>query len=205
MIDHPMRHSNANNDVTFSGTKGFVLSFNVEGIKTLDKHDLFNCMSPFFHRQRMPIANAWVLNMVWADVTNYTKKYAIERHTDNALIINYPGDGDEYIMPYQTNVLYVSVPTDMVGGEIEAYPYESDWDMMEQGLIQPAGSVKPEENRMSYFPGDSWHQVKAYSAPANDKLRASLVLESYHVPLNILRYVKTWNVQETDKDNQDMM
>lgn len=205
MIGHPMRTGNANHGDTFKGTKGFVLSFNEEGIKKLETEDLFKCMTSFFHRHRLPIANAWVLNMVWADVTDYNRKFAIERHTDNALVLDYPGDGEEYIMPFQTSVLYVSVPTNMVGGEIEAYPYNSDWDLMVEGVIKPSGSVKPVENRMSYFPGDAWHQVMAYSAPTNDKLRASLVLESYHVPPNILRYVKTWVLKETDKDDQDMM
>lgn len=204
MREHPMRHSNANDGKTFAGTKGFVLSFNEDGIEELERNGLFKCMAPFFHRHRVPVANAWVLNMVWADVTAYDRSFAIERHTDNALVLDYPGDGEEYVMPYQTSVLYISVPDAMVGGEIEAYPYESDWEDMDAGVVKPSGAVKPKENRMSYFPGDSWHQVRAYSAPRKDKLRASLVLESYNIPLNILEFIRSWDVQENE-NNQEMM
>lgn len=70
----------------------------------------------------MPLAKTWVLSTVWADVTEYSKEFAISRHTDNARVLDYPGEGDDYVMPYQTSVLYISVPKNMVGGEIEAYP-----------------------------------------------------------------------------------
>lgn len=78
--DHPMRHSNVNADDTFEGTRGFIVSFNEAGIEKVAKHEHFKCLMPYFHRHRLPITNAWILNMVWADVPAYNKEFAIERH-----------------------------------------------------------------------------------------------------------------------------
>lgn len=80
LIDHPMRHSNVNSDEAFGNTRGFVVSFNEEGITDLENHDLFKCLSPYFQRHRLPNCNAWILNMVWANVPAYDKEFAISRH-----------------------------------------------------------------------------------------------------------------------------
>lgn len=80
LIDHPMRHSNVNSAEAFGNTRGFVVSFNEKGIVDLEKHELFKCLSPYFQRHRLPNCNAWILNMVWANVPSYDKELAIERH-----------------------------------------------------------------------------------------------------------------------------
>lgn len=80
LIDHPMRHSNVNSEEAFGGTRGFVVSFNEAGIKDLENHKLFSCLSPYFQRHRLPNCNAWILNMVWAEVPAYDKEFAISRH-----------------------------------------------------------------------------------------------------------------------------
>lgn len=99
--------------------------------------------------------------------------------------MDYPGDVK--VLPYQTSVLYVFLPDDMVGGEIEAYPYEMEHEEMD--ATAPPGRVVPKLNRMAYFPGDSWHQVRSYKTNSTTTLRASLVLENYHVPPSLERYV----------------
>lgn len=111
-------------------------------------------------------------------------------------MLSYPGM--RKVLPYQTSVLYVFVPDDMEGGEIEAYPYDMEHEEMSKSA--PHASVKPELNRMAYFRGDSWHQVRSYKTKSKSMLRASLVLESYHIPLNLERYVVpfTWWDGKTD-------
>lgn len=66
--DHPMRHSNVNNEATFGATKGFIVSFSEEGIQELEKDKNFACLVPYFQRHRLPVANAWILNMVWGEL-----------------------------------------------------------------------------------------------------------------------------------------
>lgn len=81
--DHPMRHHNVNDDTTFNGTRGFLLSFNENGIEKMEKHDMFSCLKSYFRRYRLPNTNAWVLNMVWADIPDYERELTIQRHTDD--------------------------------------------------------------------------------------------------------------------------
>lgn len=81
--DHPMRHWNVNDENTFQGTKGFLLSFSEKGIDKFLKEDQFNCLESYFRRHRLPNTNAWVLNMVWAEIPDYTRELAIRRHTDD--------------------------------------------------------------------------------------------------------------------------
>lgn len=89
--DHPMRHSNVNNEATFGATKGFIVSFNEEGISEVAQHPHFACLMPYFQRHRLPVANAWILNMVWAEVPKYDREFAIERHVSVALHAAFPG------------------------------------------------------------------------------------------------------------------
>lgn len=99
--------------------------------------------------------------------------------------MDYPGAVK--VLPYQTSVLYMFLPEDMEGGEIEAYPYEMEQEDMMQS--PPHGRVTPKLNRMAYFRGDAWHQVRSYKTKAKDVLRASLVLENYHIPMNLENYI----------------
>jgi hypothetical protein len=108
--------------------------------------------------------------------------------TDDALDLDYPGN--RKVLPYQTSVLYVFLPEDMVGGEIEAYPYAMPESLMDSGEAKPFASVTPALNRMAFFRGDAWHQVRSYTSKKSDKvMRASLVLENYHIPVNLESYV----------------
>lgn len=89
----------------------------------------------------------------------------------------------------------------MEGGEIEAYPYEMGHEEMEES--PPLGRVTPKLNRMAYFRGDAWHQVRSYKTNAKDVLRASLVLENYHIPISLQPYVVPYNWHDGGK--QEMM
>lgn len=81
--EHPMRHSNVNDGDTFKGTRGFLLSYNKAGIDKFASNPSFSCLEPYFRRHVRPDADAWVLNMVWADIPDYRKELAIQRHTDD--------------------------------------------------------------------------------------------------------------------------
>lgn len=81
--DHPMRFHNVNDDNTFNGTRGFLLSFNEQGIENMTNSEMFGCLSPYFEKFRLPNTNAWVLNMVWADVPDFERELTIQRHTDD--------------------------------------------------------------------------------------------------------------------------
>lgn len=96
---------------------------------------------------------------------------------NTALILD--SDRDAKILPVQTNVLYVFVPEDMIGGSLEAWDYDASDDDLKQG---PMGIVQPVENRMAFFRGDAQHQVRSYNTSSKNILRGSLVLEQYNVP-----------------------
>lgn len=81
--DHPMRHDNVNSDTTFAGTTGFLLSFKENGLERLRNHTAFSCLLPYYQRYKLTNTNAWVLNMVWADVTDFKREFAIKLHTDD--------------------------------------------------------------------------------------------------------------------------
>lgn len=83
--NHPMQHSNVNDDHTFKGTRGFVVSFTYDGVYNLMNHPHFACLEPYFRRHLISDTNAFVLNMVWADVPDYSRELSIEPHVDNGM------------------------------------------------------------------------------------------------------------------------
>lgn len=107
------------------------------------------------------------------------------------------------VLPYQTSVLYVFLPDDMEGGEIEAYPYDMEEEEMDE--TPPHGRVVPKLNRMAYFPGDSWHQVRSYTTKSKSMLRASLVLENYHIPQSLENHVIQFEWRDGKNSNIKMM
>lgn len=102
--DHPMRHHNVNADDTFSGTTGFLLSFNDKGIERFRNHPSFTCLQPYFDRYRLSNTNGWVLNMVWAEVSGYKSEYAIQLHTDDGmyLLITLYSTDHVFELPFHT-------------------------------------------------------------------------------------------------------
>lgn len=110
-----------------------------------------------------------------------------------AIMMDYAGS--RKVMPLQTNVLYVFVPEDMKGGELEAWDYDATERQVAAG---PQGRVRPEENRMAFFRGDAQHQVKSYTTSSKDVLRGSLVLEQYKIPEEYKQYVMEFHWREND-------
>lgn len=77
--------------------------------------------------------------------------------------------------------MYVSVPEDMEGGELELLGNHED--VYGPGRPSPAPALEritPRHNLHAEFRGDSVHRVRGY-ATKTSKLRISLVLEQYKV------------------------
>lgn len=85
--DHPMRNHNVNSGDTFAGTTGFLLSFTEKGEQRFRDNAEFNCLESYFDRYKVTGSNGWVLNMVWAEVTDYTRELAIKLHTDDCKFV----------------------------------------------------------------------------------------------------------------------
>lgn len=77
--------------------------------------------------------------------------------------------------------MYVSVPEDMEGGELELLG--THMEANGPGRPSPAPtleSITPRHNLHAEFRGDSVHRVRGYATKTN-QLRISLVLEQYKV------------------------
>lgn len=109
-------------------------------------------------------------------------------------------EGSKKVMPFQTNVLYVFVPEDMVGGQLEAWDYEITPEDVANG---PKARVIPKENRMAYFRGDAQHQVRSYNTSSTKVLRGSLVLEQYAIPEDYQHLIVDWHWR--DRHDSEMM
>ena len=136
-------------------------------------------MVEFFDLARLPDANAWVMNLLICDNKEYMPdEYAVGIHLDQTIGIVSP----VHHIAHQVNVLYVNVPEDMEGGTLEVFPYESGNATAppDMKVTAPEEVMKPSENTMIAFKGDSWHQVKGYKA-VRGQMRISLVLEQYQV------------------------
>lgn len=115
-----------------------------------------------------------------------------------AIVMSY--SGSKKVMPFQTNVLYVFVPEDMIGGQLEAWPYDISPEDIAKG---PHARVTPQENRMAFFRGDAQHQVRSYNTSSRNVLRGSLVLEQYNIPEDYVNLVEKFHWR--DRDDSEMM
>lgn len=84
-------------------------------------------------------------------------------------------------LAHQVNVLYVTVPQDMMGGWLQIWKYDRQPSQrITEDMRTPDRTVTPEENTMIAFRGDSFHRVMGYTTRTQTK-RISLVLEQYKV------------------------
>lgn len=191
LIDHPAISKNSLNDAGFNKTRGFVTRFGTEsGIARFFHEakylcsDGFNALTPFFNASRDPYANAFVMNVLVCDKPTNKDELVVGMHVDDTLA--HTLDETHQFLAHTVTVLYVRVPEDMEGGQLEVLgPDDQD--------LEPA-SVEPRENRMARFRGDSLHQVRGYHTNTKD-LRVSLVLEQYHVDDEFLDNVIEYEVR----------
>lgn len=200
LVGHPQIKKNHLNPNGFNGTRGFVIKFG--GEKGVDKFmhetkfncDEFNPLIPFFEKGRHPEANGFVMNVLVCDKPSDKDKLVVKTHVDDTLGHTRPNSD---FLAHRVNVLYVSVPEDLVGGELELLGNDREYDPE-----HPVAAVKPIENLMAAFRGDSYHQVRGYDTETDD-LRISLVLENYVVAKENEKYLLDYD--QSEKDGMTMM
>lgn len=144
--------NNLNRD--FVGTKGFSVVFQRSSLDKVSQR--FPFFKPYLDQALQPDCNAFYLNPLLLGAGS-----RVDPHIDRSLrsyckTINPPN---------VVSVLYVQVPTDMVGGELVL-----------RNRKQQVGQIKPEVNKLIYFQGDLTHAVNAVKSPGT---RLSLVCEQY--------------------------
>lgn len=144
--------NNLNRD--FVGTKGFSVVFQRSSLCQVTQR--FPFFKPYLDQALQPDCNAFYLNPLVLEAGS-----RVDPHIDRSLrsyckTINPPN---------AVSVLYVQVPTDMVGGELVL-----------RNRKQQVGQIKPEVNKLIYFQGDLTHSVNAVKTPGT---RLSLVCEQY--------------------------
>lgn len=200
LVGHPQIRRNHLNPNGFNGTRGFVIKFGGEkGVEKFKHETKFNCddfnpLVPFFDKARHPKANGFVMNVLVCDKPSDREKLVVKTHVDDTLGHTRPNSD---FLAHRVNVLYLNVPKDLVGGELELLGSDRDYDP-----DKPAEAIKPVENLMAAFRGDSYHQVRGYDTQT-DSLRVSLVLENYVVSKENEKYLIDYD--QSEKDSMKMM
>ena len=199
-LEHPkLRVRGGLNDAGFSKTRGFVVKFNLEGVDKFQTSPDYACFAPVFEKLRLPEANAFVMNVLLCELGDYDQYNADElsvgMHLDTTVGIY----SRHMFIAHQVSVLYNSVPEDMVGGELEMFPYGTGYPEFEAA---PGKKVTPKENTLVTFRGDAFHQVRSYKTKTGSE-RVSLVLEQYKIDKDM--YGKTVRYLEAFKSNMTMM
>lgn len=200
LVNHPQIRRNHLNPSGFNGTRGFVIKFGGEkGIEKFLHETKFNCddynpLIPFFEKARHPKANGFVMNVLVCEKPSDREKLVVKTHVDDTLGHRRPNSD---FLAHRVNVLYLNVPEDLVGGELELLGNSRDYDP-----DHPLQAVTPVENLMAAFRGDSFHQVRGYDTKT-DSLRVSLVLENYVVSDENKKYLIDYD--QSEKDSMKMM
>ncbi|CAK0748318.1 hypothetical protein CVIRNUC_001830 [Coccomyxa viridis] len=128
-------------------------------------------------RLRAPWANAWSLNIVYAQPTDVKRAGQTgpqDPHIDNLRLQD--GDHACSVASTETSVLYLQVPEDMQGGELTVAGSDMD----------PEEHVQPETNLLVRFRGNATHRVEEFMSQSQ---RISITLEQYDLPLEVSRFV----------------
>lgn len=159
----------------FRSSRGFAVIFRAEGRSQVI--DRFPQLAPWFdaalgvpgvdalrswwQRSSTRVPNAWYLNVLLV-----SEGGTVARHVDATL--RRPAKADTAV-PEVVSVLYLSVP-DARGGALQLWNGAS--------RLRP---IAPKPNRAVHFRGDLAHEVEAFTGAAPHALRASLVIEQYHL------------------------
>ena len=154
--DHPLTGRTLLSDEGFSKTKGFVIGFNKEGVQTFKDDVRFECLHSYFDRAAYEGANAFVMNLLVCHLPTNESDVVVDLHIDNTLHSWYPG----IMFAHQVNVLYLNVPHDIKGGQLQLFRYRADGSdprhdstgkMLPRDEVirlSPDGFVEPNENTM---------------------------------------------------------
>lgn len=174
--NHPLIGGNQLDEENFAGSQGFLVKFNLEGLNMLRANKLFSNLLPYVDSVLNPHSNAFVFNLL-VSVPSQPGKLAVGVHLDDTVAL-YRGEEDEgneeTLLAHQVNVLYTNLPPGMEGGELEAWNLKYDDDAFGRAVVRPT------ENTMVEFRGDSYHRVLGFSSPSGAN-RISLVFEQYRV------------------------
>ena len=160
--------NNLNRD--FVNTKGFSVVFRRSHLATVEQK--FPYFKPYLDRALLPECNAFYLNPLLLKTGS-----KVDPHIDRSLrsyckTIN---------PPLFVSVLYVEVPSDLVGGEL-----------ILRSPKRQVGKIAPQSNTLLYFQGDLTHSVNPVSSRA---IRLSLVCEQYSLEDEQLEEIPTFQIE----------
>lgn len=99
--------------------------------------------------------------------------------------------------------MYVSVPEDMKGGELELLgDRETAFPNEEENEPKAIEAIAPTHNLHAEFRGDSFHRVRGYATDTST-LRISLVLEQYKLEEEDAQYLIPY--VQSEKNGMTMM
>lgn len=160
--------NNLNRD--FIGTKGFSVVFQRTGLSEVEKQ--FPFFQPYLNLALQPTCNAFYLNPLLLKTGS-----RVDPHIDRSLR-SYCNTIEP---PATVSVLYVQVPTALVGGEL----------VLRHNKRQ-VGQIRPQCNTLLYFQGDLTHSVNAVTSPGT---RLSLVCEQYNLSETELREIPEFTIE----------
>lgn len=180
-----------------AGPHGFAIHFLKSEVERFLSETYYNCgdlnpLVPFFEAARHADANAFVFQVLACDPSWATKPVCLNAHLDENMYHNKTGS---HFLAHAISVIYVSVPSDMRGGDLELYGNGktgsgakafTSTDIKEVDLHDP-DLVTPIENMLVEFRGDSWHKVQGFSTETSER-RISFVLEQYKLTKNDEKY-----------------
>jgi predicted 2-oxoglutarate/Fe(II)-dependent dioxygenase YbiX len=160
--------NNLNRD--FVATKGFSLVFRRSHLATVEQR--FPYFKPYLHRVMQPECNAFYLNPLLL-----TMGSRVDPHIDRSLR-SYCKTIDP---PLIVSVLYVEVPTDLMGGEL-----------ILRSQKRQVGQIRPQPNTLLFFKGDLTHSVNAVTSSST---RLSLVCEQYSLDDDQLEDIPEFTIE----------
>jgi len=180
---------------SFRGSRGFAITFTLPGLPALEQRYPF--LEPFLAEAISPRAHLalepWLVrrrrvregpererNAFYLNVLLVADGGSIGRHTDATLR---GPTGEAEAVPEQVTVLYLRAPERFRGGELRLYRGE-----------RRVGRIQPVPGKLIHFRGDLQHEVAPLETGAG-ALRASLVLEQYHLGPDALARLPELNVQ----------
>jgi hypothetical protein len=201
LVGHPEVRTNQLSE-GFAGTRGFVIHFSGDGgVARFRNETKYNCgdfnpLLPFFDAAHTPGTNGFVMNILVCDQGTNSSSVVVRQHVDNTLRHTKPNTD---FLAHTVSVLYISVPEDMVGGQLELLGIGEEHHTNPDHVVD---SVHPVEDYSATFRGDSYHQVRGYDT-ATDTLRISLVLEQYKLDEENAPYMIEY--EQSEKDGMTMM
>ena len=164
--------NNLNRD--FVNTKGFSVVFQRSHLAAVEQQ--FPYFKAYLDRALLPECNAFYLNPLLLKTGS-----KVDPHIDRSLrsyckTIN---------QPLFVSVLYVEVPSDLIGGEL-----------ILRSPKRQVGKIAPQSNTLLFFQGDLTHSVNAVSSSG---MRLSLVCEQYSLEDDQLEEIPHFEIESRIK------